>query len=228
MMDKSIEELLKSFPDEFLGLGKMEQRVSLQLYRMLAQGRPVARKTLAAALNLSGDVVSNILRGWPGVYHDEDQNIIGYWGLALPEMDHRFEINGRTLYTWCAWDSLFIPELLHQIARVNSMCPNTGEEIRLTITPHGIEHRHPASTVMSFVKPDAAKIRQDVILHFCKYVYFFSSADEATRWVTNNPGTLVLSLETAYELGRKKNRAQYRDVLDDPLPATTSRTGKNG
>jgi alkylmercury lyase len=42
-------------------------------------------------------------------------------------MHHRFEINGLTLWTWCAWDSLFIPEILAQTARVASRDPETGE-----------------------------------------------------------------------------------------------------
>ncbi len=224
-MDTLPDDLLSFFPNEFLRLGKTDQRVSLDLYRLLAQGRPVALKSLAAALNLSEDVVSKILRGWPGVYYDDKQHVIGYWGLALPKMEHRFEVNGRTLYTWCAWDSLFLPELLQQSARVESLCPMTGEKIRLTIALQGIKHREPADTVMSFVKRDAARLRQDVILHFCHYVYFFSSAEEATRWLSRHPETFLLSLDAAFELGRKKNRVQYGDVLGDALPRRTSRNG---
>ncbi|MGH7575101.1 MAG: organomercurial lyase [Longimicrobiales bacterium] len=45
-------------------------------------------------------------------------------------MHHRFEIDARTLGTWCAWDSLFIPELLGEAARVQSTDPETGEVVR--------------------------------------------------------------------------------------------------
>jgi hypothetical protein len=31
--------------------------------------------------------------------------------LAATAMHHRFEVDGRALSTWCAWDSLFIPEI---------------------------------------------------------------------------------------------------------------------
>ncbi len=40
--------------------------------------------------------------------HDE------YWGLAIAETKHRLEVDGRALYTWCAWDSLFLPEILQR------------------------------------------------------------------------------------------------------------------
>lgn len=225
---ENLDVLLQAFPQEFLALSPDQQRISLHLYRLLAKGEPVATADLAAGLGLSEAVVNGILDGWPGVYYDEDRRVIGYWGLTLPETDHRFEVDGKRLFTWCAWDSLFLPELLQQTAHVESLCPTTGEKIGLTITPHGIEHRQPAGTVMSFVKPDAARVRQEWILNFCHYVYFFTSADEATRWVSKHPGTSVLSLEAAHELGRKKNRAQYHDVLNDPLPATTSRSVDQG
>ena len=43
-------------------------------------------------------------------------------------MSHRFEVAGRTLYTWCAWDSLFLPQILGQEAEVESTCPLTAAE----------------------------------------------------------------------------------------------------
>jgi alkylmercury lyase len=32
-------------------------------------------------------------------------------------------MNDRTLWTWCAWDSLFLPEILGHPARVTSPDP---------------------------------------------------------------------------------------------------------
>ncbi|MGH7253764.1 MAG: organomercurial lyase, partial [Nitrospiraceae bacterium] len=120
--------IISLFPEEFLKLNVDEQRVSVQIYRLLAEGRPVSVKEIAAALDLPEDYVTTILKGWPGVFYDDEERIIGYWGLALPEMTHRFTIDGRTLYTWCAWDGLFIPELIKKTAHVESPCPVTGKK----------------------------------------------------------------------------------------------------
>lgn len=57
----------------------------------------------------------------------------------------------------------------------------------------GIKQLDPVDAVMSLVTPEAAKIREDVITHFCHYVHFFSSAEAAHKWVQENPGTLILS-----------------------------------
>ncbi len=211
----AIDKVLSSFPEEFLQLGREEQKLSLHLYRLLAEGNPVPRESIPRAANLSEEVVNRILSESPVVYYDDRGRIIGYWGLALEETNHRFEVNGRTLYTWCAWDSLFIPELLNQTARVESECPATGEKIRLTVSPHKIEQCEPAGAVMSFLNPEAEKIREDVILHFCHYVHFFSSVEAGSRWVLENPGTFIMSIEEAYSLAQKKNGIKYyKDVLE--------------
>jgi alkylmercury lyase len=109
---------------------------------------------------------------------------------------------------------LFIPQILQTTARVESTCPVTGSKIRLTVTPEGVQQLEPAETVMSFVTPDSSKMREEVILHFCHYVYFFRSAETGAQWITQHPRTFLLSMEEAVELARKKNALQYRDVLE--------------
>ena len=212
--EKIVAAIINSFPREFMNLSREEQQVSVQLYRLLAAGQPVPRQTVAKTLNLTEDAVNQILDRWPGVYFDEGGRIIGYWGLALPNMAHRFAVNGQTLYTWCAWDSLFLPQILETTARVESRCPVTGEAIRLTVAPEGVRQLDPPGAVLSFVTPEEAKVRENVILNFCHYVYFFASAGAASKWVPENPGTFLLSLDDAYYLGRKKNSVQYKEVLD--------------
>ena len=49
----AIDNVLSSFPDEFLRLGRDEQKLSLHLYRLLAEGSPVPRESITRAANLS-------------------------------------------------------------------------------------------------------------------------------------------------------------------------------
>ncbi len=206
------QAVLRALPREFHSLQRDEQRVSLQLYRLLAEGEPVSRSRIAETLGLPEASVNTILEQWPGVYFNEEGEVIGYWGLALPDMGHRFEVEGRLLYTWCAWDSLFIPELIRKTATVTSACPVTGETIRLTVDPGGIRTVHPAGTVMSFLTPPDESFREDVINQFCHYIHFFSSAEAGAQWCAGHQGTFLLPLDRAMELGRIKNRAQYPDL----------------
>lgn len=128
-------------------------------------------------------------------------------------MAHRFEANGRTLHTWCAWDALCLPALLGDTARVESTCPVTRERISLTVTPARIAEAVPPDVVLSFPSCASSRVRHDVIANFCHYVFFFGPAQAGDRWVRGHPGTFLRSLAEAFELGRLKNASQYRDVL---------------
>ncbi len=214
LQEVELTDLFHAFPEEFHKLTADQQHVSLQLYRTLAEGLPVSPARVATTLGLAEPAVQAILEGWPGVYYDDERRVIGYWGLSLDEMDYRFEVEEKILYTWCAWDSLFLPELIHMTARVTSSCPVTGVCIWLTVSPEGIQECHPAESVLSFLKPQAGRFRQDVIQHFCHYVHFFSSPDVGAQWVAQHEGTFLLSLNQAEKLARWKNRAQYGGLTE--------------
>lgn len=184
-------------------------RISLATYRLLAHGDPVAVEDVANEAGVPVSQAQACLEDWPGVYRDDDGRIVGYWGLALPEMDHRFEVGGRTLYTWCAWDALFIPELIDAEAAVTSTCPETGTEIDLAVAPACITAVSPSSAALSF----RHTISADVIQSFCSYVHFFESRQSAEVWSATRDNVTVLSIDEAFELGHRKNRLQYGDLL---------------
>lgn len=185
------------------------KRLALALYRLLAEGEPVPPSALASKVGLDEALVRDALGSWPGVFFDEHRRVQGYWGLAIPRMSHRFEVGGKPLYTWCAWDSLFLPELLQRTARVTSTCPITGEAIRLVVRPSEIESLDPADSVMSFPRADRIELGDDVVTSFCHFVHFFSSRDAASRWLEENSGHLVLSLDEGFQLAREKNAMQF-------------------
>ena len=191
-------------------------RLARELYRQLARGKPVGPESLAEALGVSADGVQELLasdqlKGW--AFYDDDDRVIGFRGLAIVPMPHRFEVEGRQLYTWCAIDSLFLPELLGLPALVVSQDPRTGREISLTVTPDGVESVDPAETVMSYVVGDP-EVRQTnsakVMATFCHHIFFLESPDEGAEWAAEHGhGAFVVSLAEAFELGRLFNAAQF-------------------
>jgi alkylmercury lyase len=207
------DALAAAVRDLFPRLSRIEQRISVALYRLLAEGQPVAPRALAERVGLPLAQVVQVLGNWYGVFYDASGAIIGYWGLTLGALKHRFRVNSQPLYTWCAWDTLFLPELLDALAEVESACPMTGEAIRLTVSGLGIEAVHPETTVISFVTPDRAKVEQDVLSNFCHYVHFFCSPEVAENWVLQHPGTRVLNLSQAWALAHEKNVAQYGETM---------------
>jgi len=173
----------------------------------------VALDHLADATSTPRHEIDDMLGRWTGVYSNDRGEVIGYWGLALSPMMHRFEVNGQNLYTWCAWDSLFLPALLGATARVESTCPITRDRITLTVSPEAITETAPPGVVMSFLQCDPSRVRADVISNFCHYVFFFSSAAAGRQWIAEYPGTFLVPLADGFELARQKNASQYPDVL---------------
>jgi alkylmercury lyase len=196
-----------------------EKRLGLEIYRELAHGEPVPRAGLAAALEVPTRTVDELLEH-PNLkcltYTDREGQIIGFGGLAVREMPHRFKVDGRTLYTWCAWDSLFIPGILGQQADVESPAPGTTVRVRLNVAPDRVKGVQPQSAVMSFLLPSAQTFQADVLkamAGFCHYIFFFPDRKTAAAWTGSHPGTTVLSVSDAFELGRQMVAARWRPAL---------------
>jgi len=204
--------LAQKVADAFPDLSATDQRIAVGLYRLLAEGEPVSPDLLAQHLDLSKNVVREVLNSWPAVYFNDEKNVVGFWGLALQEMPHRFKVNGRQLYTWCAWDSLFIPELLGKTAEVESTCPISGEIITLTVSPTRVENFSPEGAVVSFLSPTTS-FDMNIIASFCHYVLFFSSEASGKQWIADHEGTFLLTLEQAHEIGRLTNKATFGAAL---------------
>ncbi|HWZ45837.1 MAG TPA: organomercurial lyase, partial [Candidatus Saccharimonadales bacterium] len=192
-----------------------EQRLSLEIYRLLAEGQPVPIPKLAERVAGGAEVIKHILNHWPGVFFDSEERVVGYWGLALPSAyagPHRFTIRGQALSTWCAWDTLFLPQLLGETAMIESASPGGGT-VRLRVTPQQLDHIDPAGAEMSFVVPDADGVQKDVVTTFCHFIHFFASRESGNSWTSRHPGTFLLSMDEALLLAHRRNELQYPDLL---------------
>lgn len=204
----SLHKVLEAILNLRSALSETEQRLSLGLYRQLALGQPVAPEVLARAVRLDRAQVDAVLSDWPGVYRDAEGRVIGYWGLTIAKMRHQMLVDGRRLYAWCAWDTLFLPDLLGSAAQVESSCPVTGARISLHVTPERVECQGERPLV-SFVLPDPQKAAADVVSNFCHYVYFFATGEAARDWSAAHPGTVIATLDEAWALGRERNARCY-------------------
>lgn len=214
---------LDTLLDRIVGLrpntGRHAKQFALQLYRLLARGNPVRVEELAETLNRRSFQMRRTIDSWPSlVQQDEHKRVVGFGGLTLERTQHRFSIGGRSLYTWCAWDSLFIPEILGKTAHVQSECPVTGRSISVTVRPDGVSDCDPPEAIVSFLLPDAVDLEQDVRGSFCEYVHFFASRDAGDEWTRRNEGTFLLTVSEAFELGRRKNASQFGDILKQSSP----------
>jgi hypothetical protein len=118
--------------------------------RLLAGGEPITVAQLAAAAGISETDLEQAIAGWD-IEHDEQHRIVG-WGLTLNPTPHKFSVDGKRFYTWCAPDTLIFPAVIGRTAYVESPCPKTGTIIQLTVNPDtGITDLEPSTAVVSIV-----------------------------------------------------------------------------
>jgi alkylmercury lyase len=203
----TLDALVTSLLGDGAPMGREDRLVALSLYRLLANGRPVEVAALATAAAQDQATARAALSSWPDVSYDDDGRIIGFWGLDLRETAHRFELEDTVLYTWCAWDPLFLAPLLGVEACVESRCPVTGRTITLAVGPGGVGRVSPPEAVLSFMSEccDGAS----VITRFCRFVLLFASEEAARPWITERPGTFMLTIPEAFQLGRRMNAHRF-------------------
>ena len=192
-----------------------EQRAAVALYRELAKGEPVDDARLAKALAISAAEARALLQRDSikrFIYADDHGHVLGFGGLAAATMHHRFEVDGRMLSTWCAWDSLFIPEILGRTARIASLDPENGETVHLTVTPERIDRVEPREAIISFIRPDAqvfASSAANVMAKFCHFIFFFAARSSGERWIGKHPGTFLYTLDGAFALAKRLNANNF-------------------
>lgn len=218
-MDTKVDEVIAAWAAPLeRKLAKDPERVRRGFYlahhllRLLAEGRPVTAADLAARANLPLEVVSDTFQEIKkqGGEFNEAGHVVGNV-LTLKPTPHRFVVNGRTLYAWCALDTIFLPGLLEETAEVESTCPVTGETIRLTITPDGVTQYSPAGTVLSIAVPGVSCNREEPAgeadrairaRESCQEMYFFGSRTAAEKWIKDYPGVEIFTVEEAWQLAR--------------------------
>jgi alkylmercury lyase len=172
----------------------------------LARGEPVTDEQLAAETQRPVGEVMDALRRWPNVHCDEAGAVVAFTGLSLRPTKHRFSVAGRLLFTWCAWDTLFLPELLAQPAEVRSTCPLTGAPVRVRLEADGVVEYEPSDLWVTFPSL-ACTSTADIVGSFCCHVHFVAGQDAAQRWLEEHPDGRVVELCEAYEVGQRATAA---------------------
>lgn len=205
--------LANAIADSIPALDEHEQRLTVALYRVLAEGQPVTTQRLAEHTNDAVGALLALAERWKAVVFDDDHSVVELWGLSLHPSPHRMRIDGRQLYTWCAWDTLFLPELIGRPATIQSTCPITRGPISLALDGDGPHALSPAQTVLSFSNP-SSRASNDTKTSFCEFVHFFASPTTGRQWTTAHDDTFLLSITDAYQLARAFNHAKFNHALD--------------
>lgn len=188
------EELAEILVETWEAIPPSLAKVMTGLLQLLQLGEPVRPEKLAAATNLEARTAVKVARRF-GAEFDEDGNIVGS-GLTLVPTSHKYHVNGKDLFAWCAADTISFPALLNHSADIESPDPISGQIVRISVTPDGVEGLEPSSAVVTWsLKSDIDDIRGS----FCNLVHFFASGETAAEYVSKHPGLVIVPVESVFE-----------------------------
>lgn len=190
------------------------QRLSVAIYRLLLGGAPITLSRIAAATGIGEARVDALFALIPdsAFDHSDDGEISAFIGLSTRPANHEFITGGRTLYTWCVFDGLFLAEATGKEATIATRCPATGAEIRVDLSPTGIIGATPEEPVMSLINPDIDACCNDLRGAFCNHVNFFASEAAFGDWAEDKPEYAPVTLQAAHAMAQKRNRQRYPDI----------------
>lgn len=181
-------------------LGKDHFRLLWPAVRELATRQAVEPPRLATLAGLPLDRTLALLHEGAWEWDPSGERIVGA-GLTMIETPHRVELDGRAMWAWCAGDALALPVILGMPVRIQSVCPATGDPIRIDATPAAIESVEPPSAVVTVperIFGDLANIRQAA----CDQGHFCRDAEVASEWLAANPNRRLVAVAEEFEVVR--------------------------
>jgi alkylmercury lyase len=173
------------------------------LLRLVAEGEPVVLSRLATAAEVPESRIAAWLHAQPGTDWTDDGRLLGF-GLTQRPTQHRFVVDGRELFTFCAADTLLFPPILGRAAHIESTCPATGTPIRFDVSPDSVDSVDPGTAVVSQV--DLCVGRGDIRATTCDHGQFFADYAATEKWRADHPGGEVLPVAEFFAQGLSTNR----------------------
>ncbi len=174
------------------------QAVCLRAFTSITNGQALPLAEAAAHLSLPTEqfqaLIEHLTRQGRLTLDEPGTAIAGAAGLSLLPSRHTLILDGRRLFTWCAFDAVGIPAGLGTHARILSQCMHCGAPVRVTICDGKLAEMSPASLSIAIVPPDESRAVRDGI---CTEMGFSCGCQRAA-----NGERFWVSVEDAMELGR--------------------------
>jgi len=187
------------------------KKILLTLYKMLARGRPVSIDDLSLVSEVEKSTVEKVIEKLPGSHIEYDTNraITAYRGLTLTPTGHQLIADGVQLYTWCAFDCLFLSGLLNSQIEVTSKCPQTGEKISISMSQGTVLTASHMDIFVSFVMPEIDVYKSDLQDNFCCHIHFFSSQKAGNDWAESKQNIVCVPLDEACTIAHVRNNSGF-------------------
>lgn len=125
-------------------------------------------------------------------------------GLSATPTAHELRIDGRVLFTWCAFDALVFAAAHGWTAVLRSRCPASDTPVEVDVTPDAVRRVAPPEAVLTLALPQprplgtAAEIRAT----YCAVMNLYRSAELAHEGVGPDPRVRVVGLVEAHHIAK--------------------------
>jgi alkylmercury lyase len=210
---------LETIVERLLAHARCEQdELCLPILHQVTQGKPLTKTMLSASLRMSQNELEQHLAQAADMEFDQQGTLVG-WGVTMIPTRHGFQMNGKSLFTWCAFDTVLFPPALGETAQIQSTCPVTGQPMTFVATPGGaVLDLTPSSAVLSLILP--AERDECVRATFCEQSLLFWSQQAAISWLPAHPGALLLSIEEAALVGRVVATTRFKEKEKESVERT--------
>jgi len=194
-MKMQFKHYIESRLNDMLSLLELDNwEFILKIHKELLKGVPLPKETYLNLINLPQEKADAILEKLGEL--DKQGNVVAFSGLSLSPTDHRFVVNGKTLYTWCVVDAILFTEWLDVASQILSQDPIDKTPVELQIEGDYLLWTKPYPLYISWVDTiDTCNIRGSL----CNHVSFFGSETTANQWLKNNLGGKIVTVEDFFE-----------------------------
>ena len=177
---------------------------------LIRNSQPVTPEQLAEASGFDLERTTTMLEELDRagrIRRDGTGRVVGSAGLSVIPDRHQIELNGRTFWTWCAYDILGIFGALRADGDARSPSPPDLTVIELRFLGGRPQH---ADAVLFRPAEDLMSRCDNVYEEWCPNSNLFSSPKLAQAWADEHGlGGRILSLEEASSLATQ----EWRDVV---------------
>jgi hypothetical protein len=177
------------------------RRVAFRL--LVTKSQPIQMEELSAATGIKPDRLSGLLdelNSAGRIRRDTAGRVVGSAGLSVIPDRHEIQLEGRTFWTWCAYEILGIFGALGASGRAVSPSPG-GPAIELQF-----ERGRPVGNDAVLFRPDDELMTrcENVYEEWCPNSNLFVDSVQATRWADGRRiRGRVMELDEASDLGTK-------------------------
>ncbi|MCP4996009.1 MAG: hypothetical protein GY934_19860 [Gammaproteobacteria bacterium] len=167
------------------------------------KGRTLSRGEMAQWVD-DVDLAVRVLKQSDLALFDEVGEPIGAYPFTMEQREHKLTINGRTVHSMCAMDSLSVAPMFDISLEINSVCRVTGDAVRIQQRGYEILNPDEVRDIYFGISWSAASSCCPCADGLCTEMIFLKGVSVTTQWLSEDSENRELfSLDEAIDFGAR-------------------------